>query len=194
MRNFIFILCACSLFASCSHSPQKNYFYLTPLLNAEKSTGSNNANITQVIGIGPIEIADYLTRSQIIDSQTDNKINMSENAYWAETLDKSIARTTATNLTQANSSRSFVTFPWRADSKPRYSIRLRVDNLSRSDTKANINATWEIVNNDTKANVIRRNFIRTIPTSSGAKALAQSYSQLLADLAAEIDVELNKLN
>jgi uncharacterized lipoprotein YmbA len=189
----MFIACACSLLFSCQHSPTKNYFYLTALLGTEKASDANQANITQVIGIGPVEVADYLTRSQIIDSQTDNKLNMSENAYWAETLDKSIARTTALNLTQANNSRSFVTFPWRSDSKPRYSLRLRIDNLSRSDTKANINATWELVNNDTKANLIRRNFIRTIPTLSGAKALAQSYSQLLADLAAEIDVELNKL-
>ena len=193
MRNFIFILCACSLFVSCSHSPQKNYFYLMPLLNAEKSTEANNANITQVIGIGPIEIADYLTRSQIIDSQTDNKLNLAENAYWAEPLDKSIAQVIALNLTQANSSRSFVSFPWRTDAKPRYSVRLSVANLSRSDNKATINSTWELVNNDTKTNVVRRNFIRTITTSSGAKSLAQSYSQLLSELSAEIDAELNKV-
>ena len=190
MRYFIFTLCFCSLLMSCQHSPKKNYFYLSPLTNTE-NTISVKTNISQVIGIGPIEIADYLTRSQIIDNQTDNTLNMADNAYWAEPLDKSVARVTALNLTQLNPSRSFVNFPWRADTKPHFSLRLRIDNLARAEGKATINATWDLINNDTKANLVRRNFIRTLPAGSGAKALAQAYSQLLADLAKEMDIELN---
>ena len=198
MQKLMLITSLCCLMFACAHSPKKNYFYLTPLANI----GSDNKNIgtdskveiNQLIGIGPVEIAEYLTRSQIIDNQTDNTINMAENAYWAEPLDKSITRVIALNLTQLNSTRSFVNFPWRNDSKPHHSVRIRVDNLSRTDNKANINATWELVDNDAKTTNVRRNFIRAINASPGAKGLAQAYSQLLADLANEIDSELNKVH
>ncbi|MET0357656.1 MAG: PqiC family protein [Cellvibrio sp.] len=190
MQKIILIISFCCFILSCQNSPKKNYYYLTPQLSSNNGTKSE---IDQLIGIGPVEIADYLTRSQIIDNQTDNTLNMSENAYWAEPLDKSITRVIALNLTQANSSRSFVYFPWRSDSKPHYSMRIRIDNLSRSDNKAVINATWELVDNNTKNNVLRRNFIRTTSVASGAKSLAQAYSHLLAEFASEIDVELNKL-
>ena len=189
MKKILVIASLCCLIVSCQHSPRKNYFYLTP---QSASASGNKIDTTELYGIGPVEIAEYLARSQIIDSQTDNTLNMSENAYWAEPLDKSITRVMSLNLTQLNSSRSFVNFPWRSDSKPHYSIRIRVDNLSRTDSKAIINATWELVDNETKANVLRRNFIKTISASSGAKGLAQAYSQLLAELANEIDIELNK--
>lgn len=203
MRTILFIALSCSLLLACQHSPQKNYYYLTAQLNAEQNgtitseqqaTPTDNNQTNQLLGIGPIEIADYLHRSQIIDNQSNNSINMAENAFWAEPLDKSIARVIALNLTQVNSSRNFVYFPWRSDSKPRYSLRVRVDELSRTSNHAKLNANWELVDNDTKSNLLRKNFIHSTSVDSGAKALAQAYSKLLADLSKEIDAELNKIH
>lgn len=196
MRRILLIAFSCSLFLSCQHSPQKNFYYLTAQLAQEKnqeqhSAQTESSKVNQLIGIGPIEIADYLNRSQIIDNQANNSLSMAENAFWAEPLDKSIARITALNL--ANSARSFVYFPWRSDSKPRYSIRVRVDELSRTANQAKLNANWELMDNDTKTNLLRKNFTRSTSVDSGAKALAQAYSKLLADLAEEIDAELNKI-
>lgn len=194
MKQVILLVSLCSLIAACQHSPKKNYYYLTPQASVEKSASTNNDAPLQLIGIGPVEIADYLNRSQIIDNQIDNSLNMSENAYWAEALDKNIARVISLNLTQLNSSRSFVNFPWRNDSKPHYSLRVRVDNLLRSAGNASITATWELVNTETKTSLVRRNFVHSIAASSGAKGLAQAYSQLLAELAREMDTELNKVH
>jgi len=195
MKRIIIFIGLCSLIAACQHSPKKNYYYLTPQANAEKSDAQNNSgSVLQLIGIGPVEVADYLNRSQIIDNQTDNTLNMSENAYWAESLDKSIARVVAQNLTQLNNSRSFVNFPWRNDSRPHYSLRLRVDNLARTGGNATINATWELANIETKKVVVRRIFAHSVPVAAGTKALAQSYSQLLGDLSKEMDDALSKNN
>lgn len=191
MRRLLFISSLCALLMACQHSPKKNYFYLSPL--NEKSTtqaASNEASL--LIGIGPVEIAEYLTRSQIIDNQENNKLTLSDNAYWAEPLDKSITRVISINLTQLNTARSFVQFPWRSDSKPRYSLRVHIDKLARSGRQATINATWELMDNDNKKSVLRRNFLRSIPADSGAKGLAQAYSQLLGDLSKEMDEALNQ--
>ena len=195
MRRILLIAFSCSLFLSCQHSPQKNFYYLTAQLDKEQNSAqTESTKVSQLIGIGPIEIADYLNRSQIIDNQSNNSLTMADNAFWAEPLDKSIARVTALNLTQANSARNFVYFPWRSDSRPRYSIRVRIDELSRTTNQAKLNANWELTDNDTKTNLLRKNFTRSTPVDSGEKALAQAYSKLLADFAREIDVELNKIS
>jgi uncharacterized protein len=210
MCRIVFIALGCSLLLACQHSPQKNFYYLTAQLAQEHNQTQNlaaapensaaqaaNSTANQLLGIGPIEIADYLNRSQIIDKQANHRLSMADNAFWAEPLDKSIARVTALNLTK--NTRNFVYFPWRSDSKPRYSIRIRVDELARSTQPAKfndtctLNATWELIDNDTKTNVLRKNFTRSTPADSGAKALAQAYSRLLADLAREMDTELNKI-
>lgn len=193
MNRFFLIACLCTLLMSCQHSPRKNYYYLTPTLGAEKTATQNANNLTtQLIGIGPVEIPEYLTRSQIIDNQTSNTLTLADNAYWGEPLDKSILRVIALNLTQLNNSRSFVNFPWRSDSKPHYSLRLHIDNLSRNGKNANITTTWELVDNDNKKTLLRNNFSHSLPVESGAQGLALAYSQLLAELAKEMDDALNK--
>lgn len=191
MNKFILMTCLCSLLMACQHSPKKNYFYLTPINTTEKSS-TDSASVTQLIGLGPIDIPEYLTRSQIIDSQADNSLVMADNAYWAEPLDKSIARVISLNLIHMNVARSIVDFPWRNDSKPRYSFRLHIDDLSRNGKNATINAIWELVDNGNKTTLMRHHFVRSISAESGAKGLAQSYSQLLADLSREMDEALNK--
>jgi uncharacterized protein len=178
---------------SCQHSPQKNYYYLSAIQPIEKNiTPISNSNITQVIGIGPIELADYLNRLQIIDNQTDNILKMTDNAYWAEPLDKAIPRVLALNLTQLNNTRSFVNFPWRMDSKPQYSLRVQIYELTRKGDAASLNANWELVDNETKNTLIRRHFFQTTNAESNTKALAQAYSKLLAELAGEMDQALNQ--
>ncbi len=179
---------------ACQHSPQKNYYYLTAMDNSELNANNTaSSNIIQVIGIGPIEIPEYLSRSQIIDNQTNNTLVMANNAYWAEPLDKSIARVISLNLIHMNNARSFVDFPWRNDSKPRYSIRLHIDDLSRAGKNVKINATWELMDNGNKSNLLRKNFTHSTTADSGAKALALAYSKLLANLAEEMNTELNKI-
>lgn len=198
MNKFILISCFCIALVACQHSPQKNYYYLTATngnnteTNRTEKAAGENSTITQLIGIGPIEIPEYLSRSQIIDNQTNNTLAIADNAYWAEPLDKSIARVISRNLIQMNSTRSFVDFPWRSDSKPRYSLRVHIDELSRSGKTASIKATWELVDNNSKTTILRHHFVRSLTADAGAKGLAQAYSQLLAELSAEMDSALTK--
>ncbi len=191
-----------ALLSSCQHSPQKKYYLLTPLENDQKSIigASNNssANIASTIGIGPIEVPDYLHRLQIVstpsgDTQNRNTLTLSDTHYWAEPLDKGVARVIMLNLTQQNSNRGFVYFPWRSDAKPRYSLRIRISSLTCTSNDANIVADWELMDNDALSHLQRHRFIRTLPSSVGALALAKVYSQLLADLSAEMDEALQSV-
>ena len=82
MRRILLIAFSCSLFLSCQHSPQKNFYYLTAQLDKEQNSAqTESTKVSQLIGIGPIEIADYLNRSQIIDNQSNNSLTMADNAF-----------------------------------------------------------------------------------------------------------------
>jgi uncharacterized protein len=116
---------------------------------------------------------------------------VSDTDYWAEPLDKGMARVIGLNLTHTNSNRSFVYFPWRSDAKPRYSLRIHVSSLSCTNNEASLVADWELMDDNTLANLQRHRFIRTLPTSVGAQALSKVYSQLLADLSTEMDKALH---
>lgn len=190
MRYLLLMVSLCCLLSACQQSPRNNYYVLTEPAAESLSPAEN---ITTVIGIGPIQVAEYLNRLSIVYREEDGSLFMADNDYWAEPLNKGIARVIALTLTQVDSSRGFVSFPWRGDSSPRYSLRLQIHSLNRSESQANINATWELVDNTQKTVLHRRHFIRATAANPGAKALAQAYSQLLADLAREMDQALVKL-
>jgi uncharacterized lipoprotein YmbA len=189
MRSIILLVCVCSLISACQNSPRKNYY----LLSAEMPEQHHvSGNITTLIGIGPIEVAEYLNRSHLVYQDEGGRLIMADNDYWAEPLRKGIPRVLALNLTHNNPERSVVNFPWRRDSAPRYSVRLTIQSLDRMNNHAHINATWELVDNTEKAHLLRRHFIRTTPVDAGAASLTKAYSQLLKELAVEINEALNQ--
>jgi len=193
IRNLIVIVMLCGGLMACQHSPRKHYFVLSAVSPTTSQSDSNNATQnTNLIGIGPIDIADYLDRSHIVYTENDNTLTVIDNDYWAEPLDKGIARVVALNLTQLNSTRSFVNFPWRSDSKPQYSIRIHLHSLTRTNNQASIDATWELIDNNNKNNIQREKFTQSITVDPGSKELAQGYSKLLSALAEEMDATLNK--
>ena len=189
MRSLLILILAGGLLFACQSSPKKNYYLLTGPVAAN----TNSSNITTLIGIGPVEVADYLNRLHIIYQTDSNSVIVAENDYWAEPLDKGIARVIALNLTQHNGARSFVTFPWRSDSIPHYSLRLNIESLSRTASEASLEVTWELFDNTARTSVTRRHFTHSTSAQSNPKALAQAYSKLLAELANEIDSQLNQL-
>lgn len=189
MRKFLSILLAVSVLAACS-SPQKNYYVLSSA-SAPQTTGSQE--ITTLIGIGPVEVAEYLNRLHIVWQSGQGELIMSGNHFWAEPLDKGITRALALNLTAANSNRSTVAFPWRADNKPRYSVRVQVQALDRIDSNARMDAVWQLVDNDAGQVIHRKRFVQTTPVDAGVSSLTRAYSELLTVLAKDIEGSLQVL-
>lgn len=181
MRYSIILAILC-LIAACQHSPQKRYYVLSPIESGNPVTKSDET-IDTIIGIGPIEMADYLKRSNMVRMRSNNTLDLTTNDYWAEPLDKGVERILALNLTRYNPSRMIQIFPWRRDSTPVYSFRLQIHNLVLKEDKALIEATWELIDNTKKQSISRQHFTRQIDAGSSAKAMAEAYSQLLGKLA-----------
>lgn len=190
MRQLCLLVLAVCLLSACQQSPRKNYYAFSVAPAEQQDT---TTNITDTIGIGPIDVAEYLNRLQLAYQTNDGRLVMPNNSYWAEPIDKGIVRALTLNLTQRDHTRSIVTFPWRSDSKPRYSLRLQVHGLDRDGNQAKINATWELVDNDNKSVIQRQHFIRSTEAKTGTRFLVQAYSQLLSELAVEMDNSLTAL-
>ncbi len=187
MRYSLILLIICSLLSACQSSPRKN-FYLLNAMPVEQTDQA--AEITTLVGIGPVEVAEYLNRLHMVYEANDGSLVLADNDYWAEPLREGIPRIIGLNLTARDTRRGMVNFPWRRDNKPDYSLRLALHSLHRIGGEAYINATWELMDVNERSSLLRRHFIRRVPVTSGARPLAQAYSQLLAELSADMDQAL----
>lgn len=185
MHALIVIFLLCTLTSGCQQSPRKNYY----LLSATPTANQSDA-ISQTIGLGPIELADYLERSHIVRNRDANRLQLAEVDHWGEPLEKGITRVLAINLMNHNNSRLVEHFPWRSDATPTFSLRLSIYDLQLINGTAAINASWKLINNETKAVLSQHHFVRNKPSGDSAAQIAKTYSELLAELAKDMDQAL----
>lgn len=182
MRILITLLLVGSLLSGCQQSPRKQYYLLNTAPSAHQP-----AEIHQTLGLGPIEVADYLRTPQIIINRNANHLQIVDNAYWGEPLQKGIARVLAMNLMSHQPNVLIENFPWRSDSTPTLSLRLTLYDLQFINGEAAINASWKLINNKTKAVLSQQHFVRNKASGESAAHIAASYSELLAELAGEMN-------
>lgn len=195
LRLFIMTLIAV-LLSACSTSPSTSFYVLTPnsLAQNNQVEGLSAApdNVGVSLGVGPVVVPDFLMRSQIAYSMQGNHLTVSESDRWSEPLYKAIARVIAINLSRLDPRQVTVVFPWRRLNKPRFSVQITVVNLNRvSADQAVLEADWALV--DVKSRKIhhRASFLKTASVSDMSnRALAESYSDLLAVLSDSINTQV----
>ena len=185
MRIFIAMVLIGSMLTGCLQSPRKQYYLLSATTNTNQA-----AVITQTVGLGPIEVAEYLQHSQLIVNRDANSLHMTDNAYWGEPLQKGISRVLSINLMNHQPNRLIELFPWRRDSIPPLSIRLQIHDLQIIDGNAVINASWKLVETASAKTLLQNHYIQKRACSENARDIAAAYSALLADLATEMNAAL----
>jgi len=189
MRVFIMLFLVGSLLTGCQQSPRKQYYLLSAT-----PTANHAMEITRTLGLGPIDIADYLRNSHIMINRNTNHLQVTDNAYWGEPLQKGILRVLSVNLMNHQPDTVIETFPWRSDSIPELSLRLSIYDLQLINGEAFINASWKLVNNKTRAVLTQQHFVRNKPSGDNPTQIADVYSELLAELAGEMNKALAQKN
>ncbi len=185
MRIFIITTLIGSMLMGCQQSPRKQYYLLSATANMNQV-----AEITRTVGLGPIEVAEYLQHSHVIVNHDANSLQIADNAYWGEPLQKGISRVLSINLMNHQSNRLIETFPWRSDSNPPVSIRLQIYDLQIIDGNAVINASWKLIDNMTRKTLTQHHYVQQKSCNGNARDIAEAYSALLAELAAEMNKAL----
>jgi len=81
------------------------------------------------IGIGPVRIADYLDRPQIVTRVTPDEIKVAEFDQWAEPLEQNISRVLADNLSALICTKVVVVFPWNTSVPLDYQVEVKINRL-----------------------------------------------------------------
>lgn len=131
----LLILVSALLLAACA-GPGKSYYVLTA--NGSVPTGGGVG-----IGVGPVTLAEYLDRANLVTQESPNQLGVASDHRWAGDLTENISRVTAANLGLALRTGNVRTYPWQSDSELRYQVTLDVRQLhSGSDGYAVCEIGW----------------------------------------------------
>jgi uncharacterized lipoprotein YmbA len=176
----LFLLLASLLLAGCSQ-PAKNFYVLT-------ASGPMPSGGGMGIGVGPVTIAEYLDRPNLVIQQAPNELAVSEVNRWAGDLTTSITRVTAVNLGRQLGSGNVRTYPWQRDDELRYQVTLDIRQLhSDADGYAVIEAGWRAYSLPDRRLKATRTFTDREPLAKdGYNSSVAAQSKLLERLAENI--------
>lgn len=172
------------LLAGCA-SPAKTFYVLSASGPMPSGGGTG-------IGVGPITVAEYIDRPNLIIQQAPNQLAVAEDHRWAGDLSASIARVTAANLGRQLGTGNVRTYPWHSDDGIRYQVTLDVRQLhSQEDGYAVIEAGWRAYSFPDRRLKASKTFTdREALESDGYNASVAAQSRLLERLAESIAASL----
>lgn len=191
------IVCLCAiLLVGCPSTQPSKFYVLTPLSAPEQKGNASLGREALAIGIGPIEIPDYLDRPQIVKRSSPHELELAEFHKWGEPLKANISRVLAENLSGLLSTDQIYLFPWKRSAQFNYQVLVRMTRFDTSpEGEAILNARWEIrANNEKDVLVIRRSHFRTPESGQGYQGTVSAMSQNLEDLSQVIATTIKSLH
>ncbi len=140
------------------------------------------------IGVGPVALAEYIDRPNLVLQDGPNRLAVADAHRWAGDLAASIARVTATNLGRRLHTGNLRTYPWQRDEEISHQITLDIRQFhGGADGYAVIEAGWRVYALPERRLTASSTFVaREQLTTDGYQALVAAQSKLLARLAADI--------
>lgn len=186
----VVMLSTCTtVLAGCARTQPTTLFILEPVSQSGSGQGVEPLGRNVGIGIGPVEIPDYLDRPQIITRTNRNELHMSEYNRWAEPLGENFTRTLAGNLSAFLVTDRIYTYPWDTPEAVGYQVLV---NVSRFDAEpggnAVLKARWSLVaRKDGEKTILTQKTNLSEPVGADTyNALVEAQSRVLEKFSREV--------
>jgi uncharacterized protein len=174
----------------CSTGPPVRLYILTSLSRAESmppATGEREISI----GVGPVELPQYVNRPQMVTGQQSSELQSAASAQWAEPLQDGFTRVLAQNLSLLLATDRVALFPWKTFA-PEYQVVVEVTHfLGQTEGEVSLVALWSILTKDGREVLVsKKSSVREATGSPEYEALAAAMSRTVAALSRDIATAL----
>ena len=183
----LLVMSACSPFGSGTQRPTKNYVLNS--LYSEENTPQPVADLSDIgILVGPIRMAQYLDRSDVVIRNSSNEIEIAEFSSWAGPLRENFSRVLAENLSLWLNTKKVAIFPGSRLQFFNYNVSMNVNRFDgRPGDQSQLRARWVILDKKRKKMLFNDHTVLSQPTENDSiEALVASQSRLIADFSRQI--------
>lgn len=177
----LLILTACMKLGT---STSTRYYLLESRVNPTMAAGSHGSLSNFTLAIGPVTIAAYLDRPQLVSRLGGNELRLDDFHQWAEPLKDNITRVIQENLSVLTDARQVYSYPKRRSVIIDYQIILDVIRFDAdADGRVSLKSSWRIVKPDDSQGVVeKRSVIIQQASSTANEDVVDAMSMALATL------------
>ena len=190
----------CSYMAKAILAPQKDiskFYLLTPTADTAAPATAPTAQTTSgsfTIGLGPIKLPPYLDRPEIVTRAAPNRLELSKEDRWGESIQNGFTRAMERNLA-AQSSAAVIVFPWYNTVHIDMQVQIDVYRFETdSQGTSTLSAKWTILDSTGKIILYTVESNLTQPSKPGDHTEgAAALSRTIGDLSGQIANMLQQL-
>jgi uncharacterized lipoprotein YmbA len=180
----VWILAIIALLCPSCGSKQSRYYMLSS--SADLAPLSESAEPVTV-GVGPINLPDYLMRPEIVTRQSAGEIDLSEFHRWAEPLDKTVSRVLFDNLSSLLPGSNLLSHPWNRAIHVDYRIKVDVTGFEQQpDGAVLLAANWNLLDGDGKMLRKDKTRIKVAVADQTYQAVVSAMNTAMAELSGEL--------
>jgi uncharacterized lipoprotein YmbA len=171
------------LLAGCSS--KSDYYRLQPRLLPHRDI--TPLSTRHVVGIGEVQVADYLQRKGLTLRLGPSRLKVDENALWAGSLDKNIQKVLQRNLSQLLPSATFLSYPWEEPLTDKERIFVTVDRFDGdSNGTVTLEGHWSLVDRGEEKMLLGEDFYYTERGEATLPGIVATQNRLLERLSRRI--------
>jgi len=189
-------LCAALLLglSACGSSPAVRYHSLPPVPAGKNSPALEMAERRGIVAVGPVEIADYLDRPQIVRRDGATSIALLEVDRWAGSLQRDLARVLVDTLAALLGQEGYLVLPWEATALADGRVQVSVARFEGTDQQTVVlDACWTL-HGKQKGELLSvgKEVIVEPVRNGGAGGTVEAMGRALAELSRRIAAETEK--
>jgi uncharacterized lipoprotein YmbA len=175
-------------------SQPSRFYALTPLDITKPAASKEAGEQSVAVGVGPVEIPEYLNRAQIVTRLTENELKVSEFDRWAEPLNDNFTRVLAENLSDLCADPVMI-YPWRAPIRVDFKVEISIIRFDGNLGKDTILIVlWGIFGESGDKLLVARRSVYTEPLDDDTYAtLVKAQSRVIATFSRDIAGSINDI-
>ncbi len=174
-------------------TPPVQFFALNSALPQSDRTEEIYRSDGLTIGLGPLDLPQYLDRAQIVTRTGPNSLEVNEFHRWAGTLEDEFLRVLTENLSALTGTDRIELYPFRGDFEPDCSVKLKVLAFEGSlGDSVRLHCIWTLSRaRGSDAATFSTSVVE--PAPGGMDSLVAAQSRVLGKLSGQIANEISNL-
>jgi uncharacterized protein len=172
------------LLTGCGSSRPAKFYTLNAVQPGSVTAGQTSQSTGRLtVGLGPVEIPDYIDRPQIVTRTLQNELTVAEYSRWGGSLRPDVVRVVLENLSRLMAPKQVSVVPWTRGGPLQYRVALDVARFDATPGREVwLNAQWTIFSQDGKVAMASESNIREPLNGSDIGGIVTAMSQALGGL------------
>lgn len=181
------LLIALGILSGCSS--KSNFYQLHP--KTAQQSESSRSKRTTVIGIAQVEVAEYLSKSELVTRLSAGRVNVHSEALWAGSLAKNIQIVLMHNISTLLPRYTFLAYPWEEPIDDQYRIYVTIDRFDGYENgKVTLQGRWSFVNKEENRVLYSESVNYTAQGGQSLDEIVETQSSLLERLSRRIALKI----